>query len=559
MRVLWLSYSSTNTQFNIYPLRISLNRNHMMSLTNVFDTRRRVFALIVIASSLVGLFSFFRLGEVWGEEVPLISDDLRLKAPEEAILYHRELPSGEVKYAYRSDSPIADRPSQSVVGRAQEKGVSVGSELVEKRTGNSRTFATNQQNVYVMESIPGSPQYYKDRNNHWWQIEHATTTKEAFEQQSGGGFSFLRTLFGSEAFAESTTFGENDITVDGRVRAQAVTFSAALTADPGDFASHTVTEHVVAQVSTDAGVAHYYIDRGFFLFDTSTISPSATVDSAAVELYIEDKKTAANDGYDYVSIVTTSPASTTALEVGDIDQMGSTEQHDTGQRKDITSVSTGQFTTWTLNSTGRGNITKGGITKFGAREGHDLTGNSPGLSDSQQVGLEIRYSEYTGTTYDPRLVVVYSIAPASINLEVRKSADQSESSTAGWVNDGGLRLTLASSTTYMIDGWIYASSTSATPDMKIGFRAPEGAEMDIGYIAANDTTFGATGLLLNSEDQSQQIDMAANSTALIHVGGTVVVGANAGDLQLLWKQSTSNATPVTVLEGSWLRANADDQ
>ena len=60
---------------------------------------------------------------------------------------------------------------------------------------------------------------------------------------------------------------------------------------------------------------------------------------------------------------------------------------------------------------GEGNISKTGITKLGAREGHDLLDipyTNPGSPTNNNNGIVPFNADETGTTKDPKLVVEHS-------------------------------------------------------------------------------------------------------------------------------------------------------
>lgn len=159
----------------------------------------------------------------------------------------------------------------------------------------------------------------------------------------------------------------------------------------------------------------YLIRRVAILFDTSALPDTATISSATLSTYLDTHSNADNDGDDFVSVITSTPASNTAIANGDYDAIGDaiddpTEQIDSGERLDLTGLSTGQYYDFDLNSTGIGNISKTGISKFGLREGHDILDNAISLSNDQFNGFLCSGAEYTGTTRDPKLVVTYTTA-----------------------------------------------------------------------------------------------------------------------------------------------------
>lgn len=165
---------------------------------------------------------------------------------------------------------------------------------------------------------------------------------------------------------------------------------------------------------------HHIISRGFFLFDTSAIGADS-IDSAIFSLYVTAISDQDNDANAFVSVVQSNPASNAAIVAADYDQCGDavdnpTEGHDSGQRKDITGISTSAYLDWTLNSTGIGWIDGAGITKLGTREGHDILDdpltNNGGNTTSSITGY---YADQAGTSNDPKLVVTHAAAVTNFN------------------------------------------------------------------------------------------------------------------------------------------------
>lgn len=154
------------------------------------------------------------------------------------------------------------------------------------------------------------------------------------------------------------------------------------------------------------GSSYVEMGRSYLLFDTSALGDGDTISSAVLSLYVVSKSDGINDANSFIAITTSSPASNTGLALSDWSQIGGTRQHETSQDKDITGITTSAYTDWTLNATGIGNISKTGVSKFGAREGHDLNNVDPaGGADSS---INFSTAEQTGTTQDPKLVVEHS-------------------------------------------------------------------------------------------------------------------------------------------------------
>ncbi len=151
---------------------------------------------------------------------------------------------------------------------------------------------------------------------------------------------------------------------------------------------------------------------------------------------------------------------------------------------------------------------------------------------------------------------VTSIVCPAVATSVRKSADESVTSSTTLQNDDHLRLTLSGGTTYAVRGAIFATSTSGTPDIKIAYTVPSGATMDLGFLSGFAGNFNRAELLETSGSASAAIPIGANQNTIIHVLGTVELGVTSGDLTLQWAQNTSNGNATVVKEGSFLSVEA---
>jgi hypothetical protein len=147
--------------------------------------------------------------------------------------------------------------------------------------------------------------------------------------------------------------------------------------------------------------------------------------------------------------------------------------------------------------------------------------------------------------------------PAWHGLTARKTTDQSVSSNTNPAPDNQLVLGLGALKTYIIDGVIFAKSANATPDLKFDFSATSASVLTVGYIASDGTTGNSQnlsgGALLGSQNTGT-VSVGANTPIPIHISGTVVMSGSAGDMVFEWAQNTSNANAVTVMKGSYLRA-----
>lgn len=158
---------------------------------------------------------------------------------------------------------------------------------------------------------------------------------------------------------------------------------------------------------------------------------------------------------------------------------------------------------------------------------------------------------YTITTSDNGLATstdIVTIGVGTIPTSVRKSTNQSISSNTTLQNDSQLSLSLQPGM-YIVEGLVIASSTSATPDLKVAFTAPTGSDLNLGYMEGLGTS---AGMLLTSGATSDRISLSPNTPVPVMVRGTIVINT-AGNLQLQWSQFTSNANAVNVAKGSYLK------
>ena len=175
--------------------------------------------------------------------------------------------------------------------------------------------------------------------------------------------------------------------------------------------------------STSSHFSNLY--RAIFCFDTSALTSGVTISAAVLSIY----GTAKDDGLSStpdVDIYTSTPASTSAIANGDFSQIASTSQ--TGSPITYANWGTVGYNDFTFNSTGRGNVSKTGISKFGARNtNHDVAASSPTWVSSQESILSCQYSGFTGTSRDPKLVVTYTSSttfPRTASVSVSSAASR---------------------------------------------------------------------------------------------------------------------------------------
>ncbi len=141
--------------------------------------------------------------------------------------------------------------------------------------------------------------------------------------------------------------------------------------------------------------------------------------------------------------------------------------------------------------------------------------------------------------------------PAGATVKtVRKSADQSVTSSTTLVNDTHLKFAVAANETYIFQLWLFTYAADGTPDIKVTCAGPAGSTVlwsssQVIFNAAAATTLTS----VNTSGVSADLFVDANNRA-IQLYGTIANGATAGDLQFQWAQNTSSANSTTVKAGS---------
>lgn len=156
--------------------------------------------------------------------------------------------------------------------------------------------------------------------------------------------------------------------------------------------------------------------RSYFLFDTSSIPDGDNIDSAILSLYGNAKADALSITPD-LNIYKPTTAFNTSLTTGDFDVGG---WDATAYSTTITyaGFSTTAYNDFTLNASGLANISKTGVSKFGARNAsYDVANSSYTITANATVNtsnLDIEFAEAAGTASDPKLAVTHSSATTVI-------------------------------------------------------------------------------------------------------------------------------------------------
>lgn len=313
-------------------------------------------------------------------------------------------------------------------------------EDVSKRTDSSYTRVVGtagkgKERIY--EGIFFAQPAFIQHGGEWYYLERATTTEAAFYKARAQNP--VASLFWKEAYA-ADLYAE---TGDGYAGASESFFGAlgdctvgsiwnTVHDDAGSVANYTFTSAYVygyaervRDVFNETDECFSEILRGFLPIITSSIPTGATITAATLNVYVNTKYTGDNDGIDFMTIVQTDHAGHITVVATDYNNCGAidnpTEGIDIGERKDITSISTVAYTSFSLNATGLSWIKKNGqastcsatagVSCFGIREGHDVT--DAVVLNGAYSGVAYYASEQTGTSQDPYLAVTYTASASA--------------------------------------------------------------------------------------------------------------------------------------------------
>lgn len=222
-----------------------------------------------------------------------------------------------------------------------------------------------------------------------------------------------RLSYGFSTLTAYPDAGTGGTTVDGIMSHYAAGSSfATLRAAAGNGSDDTSSTGNTISLEADSTTTMDYMSRAIFIFDTSSIGDTDTVSDAVLSLYGEGKADAMGITPS-INIYTSTPASNNDLVNGDYAQVGSTAQCDTAIS--YAGWSTAGYNDFTFNSTGRGNISKTGVSKFGARNANYDAANSAPSTPYSGTGisrLRSYFADEAGTSKDPKLVVTYSASTA---------------------------------------------------------------------------------------------------------------------------------------------------
>lgn len=206
-------------------------------------------------------------------------------------------------------------------------------------------------------------------------------------------------------------------TVDGGVSAQIVqTTWASIRGDAGNNAVPSAADiNIFNSVGGTTSNNWSTLRRAIYLFDTSGIGGTSTIDSATLDIEGTGKNDPDTNTPD-INIYTSNPASNTNLVGTDYSTVGTVAQ---ATAITFANWSVTADNTFTLNSTGLGNISKTGVTKFGAANAnYDVANVAPTWSNGGSSWINGFAADQTGTASDPTLTTQYTAASTTATSKI---------------------------------------------------------------------------------------------------------------------------------------------
>ena len=170
----------------------------------------------------------------------------------------------------------------------------------------------------------------------------------------------------------------------------------------GSFAFASEVETNCVYMDSNATPQWWRIYRSIFLFDTSILPDTCTINASIFNAYWT---TAVDDYAQSISLVSSNPASNNALVAADYSTLGTTKYATDSVLLDRIGWA---YNDLVMNAAGRAVISKTSVTKLGFRLTSDLSNTAPAIQTSKKTQLYMRMADYVGTQCDPKLTITYN-------------------------------------------------------------------------------------------------------------------------------------------------------
>lgn len=181
----------------------------------------------------------------------------------------------------------------------------------------------------------------------------------------------------------------------------------------GSLSDDSSTSLLLTQLRQDGTYTDLF--RGFALFDSSSLTSSATTSAATLSVYGLSKTNTWAISPD-ANVFSSNPASNTAIVNADKTTVGTTAYCNTSIS--YASFSTTGYNDWAFNATGLSAVSKTGVSKFSIyNKQYDADNSAPTISGgTSSCNLYGVSADTSGTSTDPKLVVTYTLSSARSNF-----------------------------------------------------------------------------------------------------------------------------------------------
>lgn len=332
----------------------------------------------------------------------------KLKTTRANIVDHTEyIKKGktEVEYAYKNGNRVSDVVPSDVHNVARKSGTEIVAEIKERRGANVKVFTTTNNKI-VYEFVQGN-QYFQE-GGEWWEIDYATTTKDAFDKQTKTPSEYLATFIFPVANAQTfyPSLAEQPSRQVTSETWSTIRGGAGTNVDSGALSGTSYYSPFLNATATTDQYSLYQIP--VFPFDTSSITDTDVISSATFSVVTASEFTGNGDLNINISGGVSTPA------IGDYDSTISTYSTTFSTDKTISSFTSDNATynDFAFNASGIAGVSKTGTSVFSMRFSIDINNSgTPTWSSSGQSGIQHRTVNATGTSQDPKLVVVAAPAP----------------------------------------------------------------------------------------------------------------------------------------------------
>lgn len=181
----------------------------------------------------------------------------------------------------------------------------------------------------------------------------------------------------------------------------------------------------------------------------------------------------------------------------------------------------------------------------------NITGNlnvgtvsGAGLTDCSSTNSKLLWSSSTKQ---------FSCGTDRASVTIRKSADESVTSSTTLQNDDQLTFSIGANETYIVHITMNATMvTGGAGSIKYTLTAPSGATCNTSAIGADGS--GTSGEILNGSCGTTGAYGGSGTSSVENIDATITTGATSGSVTLQWAQNTSNGTATRVKAGSSLVA-----